>query len=59
VFDPYETPKVVGKAMAEVMPIIARERPVIMEKLKKMGNIPLEKVFSVAIRVGFPSMGTV
>ena len=59
VFDPYETPKVVGKAMAEVMPIIARERPVIMEKLKKMGNIPLEKVFSVAIRVGFPSMSTV
>jgi flavin-dependent dehydrogenase len=59
VFDPYETPKVVGKAMAEVMPIIARERPVMMEKLKKMGNIPLEKVFNGCIRAGFPAMSTV
>jgi flavin-dependent dehydrogenase len=59
VFDPYETPKLIGQAMAEVMPIIARERPVIMDKLKKMGNIPLEKVFSGCIRSGFPAMSMV
>jgi hypothetical protein len=45
--------------MAEVMPSIAREKPVIMEKLKKMGNIPLEMVFSGCIRAGFPAMSTV
>jgi len=59
VFDPYETPKLLGAAMAEVMPIIARERPVMMEKLKKMGGTPLEKIFSGCIRAGFPATSTI
>lgn len=58
VFDPYETPKLVGKAMAEIMPIIAKEKPIMFEKLKNLVNIPLEKVFSGCIRVGFPAMIT-
>jgi len=40
IFDPYETPKLIGGALAEVMPVIAKERPVITQKLTQMRSIP-------------------
>ena len=55
IFDPYETPKLIGGALAEVMPIIAKERPAMSQKLSKMGSIPLRKIFEGCIRAGFPS----
>jgi len=55
IFDPYETPKLIGGALAEVMPIIAKERPVILQKLTQMRSTPLEKIFEGCIRAGFPS----
>lgn len=58
-FDPYETPKIVGAGMAEIMPIVAKERPSIFEKLKKMGGTPLDVVFGGCIRAGFPAFNTV
>lgn len=54
VLDPYETPKLVGGALAEVMPGIAKERPAIFEKLSRMREIPLQTVFQGPIRGGFP-----
>jgi len=54
IFDPYETPKLIGGALAEVMPVIAKERPVITQKLTQMRSIPLEKIFGGCIRAGFP-----
>jgi flavin-dependent dehydrogenase len=58
-FDPYETPKIIGAAMAEIMPIVAREMPLTFEKLKKMGTTPLEAIFGECIRFGFPAMSLV
>jgi flavin-dependent dehydrogenase len=55
IFDPYETPKVVGAAIAEVIPVIARERPAIAQKMARMPSVPLEKIFEGCVRVGFPS----
>jgi digeranylgeranylglycerophospholipid reductase len=55
IFDPYETPKLIAGALAEVMPIIAKERPAMFKKLSEMGSIPLRKVFEGCIRAGFPS----
>jgi len=55
IFDPYETPRLIGGALAEVMPIIAKERPVILQKLTQMRSIPLDKIFEGCIRAGFPS----
>ena len=55
IFDPYETPKLIAGALAEVMPIIAKERPAMFKKLSEMGSIPLKKVFEGCIRAGFPS----
>ncbi|MCK5421242.1 MAG: hypothetical protein KAJ08_03720, partial [Deltaproteobacteria bacterium] len=55
IFDPYETPKLIAGALAEVMPIIAKERPAMFQKLSEMGSIPLRKVFEGCIRAGFPS----
>jgi len=54
VFDPYETPKLIGGALAEVMPIITKERPVILHKLTQIRSTPLEKIFEGCIRAGFP-----
>ena len=54
VLDPYETPKLVGGALAEVMPTIARERPTIFKKLSQMREVPLQSVFGGPIRGGFP-----
>jgi flavin-dependent dehydrogenase len=54
IFDPYETPKLIGGALAEVMPILAKERPVILQKLTQMQSTPLEKIFRGCIRAGFP-----
>jgi len=54
VFDPYETPKLIGGALAEVMPIIAKERPIILHKLTQIRSTPLEKIFEGCIRAGFP-----
>ncbi len=54
IFDPYETPKVVGGALAEIMPIVAKERPAIIRKLTYMRSAPLEEIFEGSIRAGFP-----
>jgi digeranylgeranylglycerophospholipid reductase len=54
VFDPYETPKLIGGALAEVMPIIAKEQPAILQKLTQMRSTPLEKIFEGCMRAGFP-----
>jgi flavin-dependent dehydrogenase len=54
VLDPYETPKLVGGALAEVMPVIARKRPTIFKKLSQMREVPLKSVFGGPIRGGFP-----
>ena len=54
VLDPYETPKLVGGALAEVMPTIAKKRPTIFQKLSQMKEVPLQSVFGGPIRGGFP-----
>jgi digeranylgeranylglycerophospholipid reductase len=54
VLDPYETPKLVGGALAEVMPTIAKKRPTIFKKLSEMREVPLQSVFGRPIRGGFP-----
>jgi len=54
--DPYETPKLISGALAEVMPMIARERPSIMQKLSHMRDLPLENIFGGCIRAGFPAL---
>ena len=54
IFDPYETPKLIGGALSEVMPVIAKEKPRIIKKLNQMQSIPLEKIFEGCIRAGFP-----
>jgi hypothetical protein len=55
ILDPYETPKIVGEAMAEIIPIVSQERPDIFKKLQKMQVTPLEVVFRDCIRAGFPT----
>jgi hypothetical protein len=52
--DPYETPKLVGGALAGVMPTIAKKRPTIFKKLSQMREVPLKSVFRGPIRGGFP-----
>ncbi|MBW2220981.1 MAG: NAD(P)/FAD-dependent oxidoreductase [Deltaproteobacteria bacterium] len=54
IFDPYETPKLIGGALSEVMPVIAKEKPRIIKKLNQMRSTPLEKIFEGCIRAGFP-----
>ena len=54
VLDPYETPKLVGGALAEVMPTIAKKRPTVFKKLSQMREVPLQSVFGGPIRGGFP-----
>ena len=54
ILDPYETPKLVGGALAEVMPTIAKQRPTIFKKLSQMKEVPLQSVFGTPIRGGFP-----
>jgi hypothetical protein len=55
ILDPYETPKIVAEAMAEIMPAVSSERPDIFKKLKKMRTEPLETIFNGCIRSGFPT----
>jgi digeranylgeranylglycerophospholipid reductase len=55
VLDPYETPKFVGEAIAEVTPLIAKKNPSVFHKLSRMRSTPLESIFGGCIRVGFPS----
>jgi hypothetical protein len=55
ILDPYETPKVVGAALAEIMPIVTRERPDILKKIQAMQKTPLEIIFRGCIRAGFPT----
>ncbi len=54
--DPYETPKLVGGALAEIMPMVQKERPDIMQKLGTMKKTPLDVVFSGCMRAGFPTL---
>jgi hypothetical protein len=55
ILDPYETPKIVGAAMAEIMPIVSEERPDVFEKLTRMKTDPLEDIFKGCKRAGFPN----
>ena len=55
ILDPYETPKIVGGAMAEVLPMVSSERPDIFRKLQTMQTNSLEEIFRGCIRVGFPT----
>jgi len=55
ILDPYETPKIVGDAMAEIMPIVKRDRPDIFQKLQRMRTEPLEAIFGGCVRSGFPT----
>jgi flavin-dependent dehydrogenase len=54
VLDPYETPKLVGGALAEVMPTIKKKKPTVFKKLSEMREVPLQSVFGGPIRGGFP-----
>jgi hypothetical protein len=54
ILDPYETPKLVGGALAEIMPFVAKQRPDIHRKLVGMRDVPLAAVFDGCIRAGFP-----
>ena len=55
ILDPYETPKIVGAALAEIMPIVTRERPDILKKIQTMQKTPFEIIFRGCIRAGFPT----
>jgi digeranylgeranylglycerophospholipid reductase len=55
ILDPYETPKIVGEAMAEIIPMIQRDRPEIFQKLQTMRIKPLEVIFKGCARAGFPT----
>lgn len=55
ILDPYETPKIVGEAMAQIMPEVAAERPEIFRKLQTMRATPLEEVFRGCMKAGFPT----
>jgi len=55
ILDPYETPKMVGEAMAEILPLVERKRPDIFQKLRIMQTDPLEILFKRCIRTGFPT----
>lgn len=55
ILDPYETPKIVGAAMAEIMPVVEEERPDVFAKLKRMKTDPLEDIFKGCKRAGFPN----
>jgi len=55
VLDPYETPKFVGEAIAEVTPLIAQKNPAVLHKLSRMRSTPLKSIFEGCIRGGFPS----
>lgn len=54
ILDPYETPKLVGGALAEIMPVVAKQRPAIHRKLVEMRNMPLTVIFDGCVRAGFP-----
>ena len=54
--DPYETPKIVGAALAEIMPMVQKEKPVIFQKLGTMRATPLDVVFSGCMRAGYPAL---
>ncbi len=55
ILDPYETPKIVAEAMAEIMPALSRNRPDIFKKLQNMKTDPLEVIFNDCIKAGFPT----
>jgi digeranylgeranylglycerophospholipid reductase len=54
ILDPYETPKLVGAAMAEIMPKVAKENPTVFNKFSTMKSLPLTEVFNGCMRAGFP-----
>jgi len=55
ILDPYETPKIVAAAMAEIMPIVSKDRPDVFQKLKRMKTDPLQEIFKGCKRSGFPN----
>ena len=57
--DPYETPKLVGGALAEIMPTVQKERPDIFQKLGRMRATPLDVVFGGCKRAGFSTLSLI
>jgi len=55
ILDPYETPQIVGEAMAEIMPLVKSDRPDIFNKMIAMRAEPLDLVFRNCTRSGFPT----
>ncbi len=55
ILDPYETPKIVGGAMAEIIPTVQKERPDVFTKLQTMRTDPLDAIFRNCTRSGFPT----
>jgi flavin-dependent dehydrogenase len=55
ILDPYETPQLVGGAMAEIMPMVKSDRPDIFNKMIAMRAEPLDLVFRNCARSGFPT----
>lgn len=53
--DPYETPKIVGSAVQEILPTVKKERSDLFKKIQKMRTDPLEIIFGSCIRAGFPT----
>ncbi|MCX8044922.1 MAG: hypothetical protein N3B18_12455, partial [Desulfobacterota bacterium] len=55
ILDPYETPKIVGAAIQEILPAVRAEQPQLFKKIQKMRTDPLEIIFGGCIRAGFPT----
>jgi flavin-dependent dehydrogenase len=53
--DPYETPRYLGAAMQEVIPVMQKERPELVQKMVQFSQIPSEVILHNAIRAGFPT----
>lgn len=55
-FNPYSAPKMMGRKMGELAPIIQRERPDIFKKLGKL-RIPLKEVYAEVTKISQPVVG--
>ena len=52
-FNPYSAPKMMGRKLGELGPIIARERPDIVQKMGKL-RIPLKEVYAEVTKISRP-----
>jgi flavin-dependent dehydrogenase len=53
--DPYEVRNILGGAIANIAPVIQKERPELIAKLMRIRTTPLSKLIGNNIRVGFPN----